>query len=104
MLNLFKKLFNMGPEVDYKQLVKDGAIILDVRTPGEYAGGHISGSLNIPVQNLQNASLSELKKGKPIITCCASGMRSATARNILVSRGFGEVYNGGGWYGLQSKL
>lgn len=104
MIQLIKKLFNMGPEVNYRQLVQDGAIVLDVRTPGEYATGHIRGSVNIPVQDLQVADLSRLKKGKPIITCCASGMRSASAKSILLSKGFAEVYNGGGWAGLQSRL
>lgn len=104
MLGVLKKLFSSGPATDYKQLVQDGAIILDVRTEGEYAGGHIKGSINIPVQSLASADLSALKKGKPVITCCASGMRSASARSILINRGYTEVYNGGGWAGLNNKL
>lgn len=104
MLGILKKLFSSGPATDYKQLVQNGAIILDVRTAGEYAGGHIKGSINIPVQELGNNKLSALPKGKAIITCCASGMRSASARNILMQRGYSEVYNGGGWAGLKSKL
>jgi rhodanese-related sulfurtransferase len=69
--------------VDYAQLIKDGAIILDVRSKGEYQGGHINGSVNISVDTLSN-NLGKLKdKNKPIITCCASGMRSASAKSIL---------------------
>lgn len=94
----------MDNGTDFKQMIANGATILDVRTKEEYAMGHIRGSVNIPLQALTVASLAHLKKDKPVITCCASGMRSASARNILLSQGFANVYNGGGWAGLQSKL
>ena len=104
MLESLKNLFRVGPKVDYKELMKKGAIILDVRSNGEFAGGHIKGAINIPLDQLNN-NLNKLKdKTQTIITCCASGMRSASAKNILLSKGYTEVYNGGGWYGLQSKL
>ncbi len=83
MINAIKNLFGFGAKVDYADLVKQGAIILDVRSKAEYQGGHIKGSINIPVDTLNN-NLSKLKKDKPIITCCASGMRSASAKSILV--------------------
>lgn len=104
MINALKKLFGFGPKTDYAQLVKNGAIILDVRSKGEYAGGHIKGSINIPVDQLRN-NLNKLKdKNQPIITCCASGMRSASAKGLLKSGGYAEVYNGGAWSSLQHKL
>lgn len=104
MINTLKKIFGIGPGVNYNELIKNGAIILDVRSKAEYAGGHIKGSINISVDTLRN-NLGKLKdKDKPIITCCASGMRSASARSILTSNGFTQVYNGGGWYSLQNKL
>ncbi len=104
MINTLKNLFGLGPKVDYADLVKHGAIVLDVRSKGEYSGGHIKGSMNIPVDQL-SSNLSKLKeKNKPIITCCASGMRSASAKSILKSNGYTEVYNGGGWSSLQNKL
>ena len=104
MINTLKNLFGMGPSVDYAQLVKEGAIILDVRTKGEYAGGHIKGSINISVDALQH-NLDKLKdKNKTIITCCASGMRSASAKSILKSSGYVQVHNGGSWYSLQNKI
>ncbi|WP_243349063.1 rhodanese-like domain-containing protein [Parabacteroides sp. FAFU027] len=104
MLNTIKQLLGFGPKVDYAELVKQGAIVLDVRTKGEYAGGHIKGSINISVDAL-SANLGKLKdKNKPIITCCASGMRSASAKSLLKSRGYREVYNGGSWMSLQNKL
>lgn len=104
MMNAIKQLLGIGPKTDFARLVKEGAIILDVRSKGEYAGGHIRGSINISLDTLTN-NLDKLKdKNKPVITCCASGMRSASAKNILKSRGFTKVYNGGGWYGLQQKI
>lgn len=104
MINILKKIFGLGPSTDYADLVKKGAIILDVRSKGEFAGGHIKGSVNISVDTLRN-NLSKLKdKTQPIITCCASGMRSASAKSILKSNGYTNVYNGGGWSSLQSKL
>lgn len=104
MINTLKQLFGFGPEVNYAELVKNGATILDVRSKGEFAGGHIKGSVNISVDTLRN-NLAKLKdKNNTIITCCASGMRSATAKSILQSNGFNQVYNGGGWNSLQNKL
>lgn len=101
MFDFIKKLFG-GKSVDYKELVKNGAQIVDVRTPAEYKGGHIRNAKNIPLQNLQR-DMKKLDMKKPVITCCASGMRSSSARSILKQQGF-EVYNGGGWNSLQNKL
>ena len=103
MLDTLKQLFGFGPKVDYAQLVKQGAIILDVRSKAEYQSGHIKGSINIPVDTLNN-NLNKLKKDKPIITCCASGIRSASAKSILKANGYTQVYNGGGWSSLQNKI
>jgi len=103
MKNIIKNLLGFGPKVDYAELIKQGAIILDVRSKGEYQGGHIKGSINISVDSLSN-NLNKLKKDNPIITCCASGMRSASAKSILKSNGFTEVHNGGSWTSLQNKV
>ncbi|HMW67427.1 MAG TPA: rhodanese-like domain-containing protein [Chitinophagaceae bacterium] len=103
MIGFLKNLFSAGPDVDYAEMVANGAQIIDVRTPMEYKGGHIKGSVNIPLDSLQR-NLSKINKNKPVITCCASGMRSASAKNILKSNGYTEVYNGGGWSSLQNKL
>ncbi|MGO3181585.1 MAG: rhodanese-like domain-containing protein [Aequorivita sp.] len=80
-----------------------GAIIIDVRGKGEYDGGAIPGSKNIPLPSI-NSKISQIKKwDKPVITCCASGMRSASAAGILKSNGI-EAMNGGGWFSLSKKL
>jgi phage shock protein E len=103
MIQAIKNLFGNSPEVDYKELLKNGATIVDVRTPGEYQNGHIKNSINIPLDTLPS-NLSKLKKDKPVITCCASGGRSGSAKGLLESNGFTEVHNGGGWASLQSKI
>jgi len=104
MINLFKQLLGLGPKVDYAELVKNGAVIVDVRTKGEYSSGHIKGSINIPLDSISNITTKVKDKKKVVITCCASGMRSASAKSSLQSMGYETVYNGGGWYGLNSKL
>lgn len=104
MIETLKKIFGIGPATDYSQLVKNGAIILDVRTKGEYAGGHIKGSVNIAVDKLSNNLQQFKNKEQPIITCCASGMRSASAKSILKSNGYTHVHNGGSWSSLQQKI
>lgn len=104
MLQTLKNLLGLGPKVDYSELLKQGAIIVDVRSNREYAGGHIKGSINIPVEVLSKNLAKLREKNKAIITCCASGMRSASAKSILESNGYTQVYNGGGWSSLQSKI
>jgi rhodanese-related sulfurtransferase len=103
MIAMLKKLLGLGKSVDFKELMKNGAQIIDVRTPGEFKTGHIKGAVNIPLQQFQ-IWMSKIKKDKPVITCCASGMRSASAKNMLQSAGFKDVHNGGGWAGLNRKL
>lgn len=104
MMNFLKNIFKSAPEVDYAALVKQGALILDVRTGGEYASGHIKGSTNIAVDALPH-SLKKLKnKDQFIITCCASGMRSSSAKKILKAAGYTNVHNGGSWQSLKAKL
>lgn len=92
-----------GKSENIKEFIDKGAIIIDVRTPGEFQGGHIKGSKNIPLNTLGNQIESIKKFNKPVIACCASGMRSAQATSILKNNGI-EVINGGGWSSLQNKL
>lgn len=104
MLNFLKKLFGTTtPAVDYKALLKSGAIIVDVRTPGEFKSGHIKNSINIPLDQIKKMLPELKKKQKPIITCCRSGNRSGMAKSILTSAGV-ECYNGGAWHNLNAKL
>lgn len=73
--------------------------IVDVRTPAEFMGGHVVGSINIPLQEIQQR-LEELKQlPKPIVLCCASGNRSGQATSFLRSQGV-DCSNGGSWLDL----
>lgn len=101
MFDFIKKLFG-NEAVNYKHLVAHGAQIIDVRTPAEFNNGHIKNSKNIPLQQLA-AEMKNLDAKKPVITCCASGVRSASAKSMFKEKGF-EAYNGGGWSALQNKL
>jgi phage shock protein E len=103
MFATIKKLLGLGPAVDYAALMQEGAKIIDVRSKGEYAGGHIKGSVNIPLDTLSK-HLGKFKKTDTLITCCASGMRSASAKGILKSNGFENVHNGGSWVSLNNKI
>ena len=86
-----------------QEFIEKGAVIIDVRSPGEFAGGHIKGSKNIPLNEI-GAKINEIKKqNKPVIACCASGMRSSQATSILKQNGI-DAINGGGWQSLQRKL
>lgn len=69
--------------------------IVDVRTPGEFVGGHIAGSVNIPLNEVVSR-IDELMKMQPMVLCCASGGRSGQAADYLTEQGL-DVVNGGGW-------
>jgi len=98
---LKKRFFD---NTDYKAMLVSGGIIIDVRSEAEFYSGHIESSLNIPLGDLPS-KLDYLKdKDQAIITCCASGIRSAGAAKLLSDKGYTNVVNGGGWSSLKSKL
>lgn len=99
-LSSIKKAFGGGASVDFKQLLDQGAVVIDVRTPGEFKNGHVKGSINMPLNEIGN-KIAQFK-GKTVITVCASGMRSGQARGILASKGI-TAHNGGPW-GRIAKL
>lgn len=79
-----------------KMIKENKGTIVDVRTPEEFQGGNVAGSVNIPVQQL-TSRLEEVKQLKPpLILCCASGGRSGMAQQYLSQQGV-ECYNGGSW-------
>ena len=100
MIALIKSLLGLGEKVNIKELMANGAIVLDVRTPSEFKDGHIKGALNFPLQNL-NSQMNKLKKEQVIVTCCRSGSRSGMAKRMLKSNGFLQVHNGGPWTNLK---
>jgi len=97
MLNIFKTAMGFGPTLDYSDLKGKNAMILDVRSVGEFQSGHYEGAVNIPLDQI-SSKVNELKKeNRPIITCCMSGARSGSAQRELEAAGLTEVYNGGNW-------
>lgn len=84
-----------------KDKIKQGALVLDVRTAGEFAGGHYTGAVNIPVQELKNR-ISELgSTNRAVVVYCAAGVRAGKAKQILLDAGFKDVTNAGGLSDLQ---
>lgn len=75
-----------------RSLVADGAQLIDVRTPAEFAAGHVDGALNIPVSVLP-VRLNELDSARAVVVYCRSGGRSASAGGILHKAGFSHVHD-----------
>ena len=74
----------------------EGAVVVDVRSPAEFAAGNRPGSLNIPLDTLPDGA-AKLDRTKPVVLCCASGARSGIAAGILKTLGFRRVTNAGPW-------
>ena len=101
-MGIFDFLFG-NKNNDIKDFQTRGAVIIDVRTPNEYSQGAIKGSKNMPLQTLKS-EIEDIKNlNKPVITCCASGVRSGNAASILKKHNI-EAINGGGWKRLNNIL
>jgi len=98
MFGFFKNMFaNVEQnQAGLKTAVKNGAFLVDVRTPGEFTGGSVAGAVNIPLDTLPN-QLSQFKDKPAIVVFCRSGNRSGQAKAILEQNGFKSVINGGTW-------
>jgi phage shock protein E len=101
MFDFIKSLFKGNGDV--AKLVKEGAVIVDVRTKGEYQAGHIEGSRNIPLDNIKKEAAVVKNLNKPVVTVCRSGNRSGMAKSILAAAGI-EAYNGGAWTNLKRQI
>ena len=96
MFSIFKNLFSQGNSVNLETFISDGAFMVDVRTPAEFAEGSVKGSVNIPLDKVPT-QLNKFKDKKHIIVFCRSGNRSSQAKSILQQNGFTNVINGGTW-------
>lgn len=76
--------------------------IIDVRTPGEFMGGNVAGSINIPLQEIQKRTDEIKVMQQPIVFCCASGMRSGQATAYFKSIGL-DCENGGSWLDVNGE-
>lgn len=77
--------------------------IVDVRTRDEYAGGNVAGSINIPLQEIQQREAEVMNLQQPVIFCCASGGRSGQATMYFKSKGL-DCQNGGGWMEVNARV
>lgn len=89
---LFKRLGQVSP-AEARRIVKEGGRLIDVRSPDEFAGGHLPGAVNVPV-NVLSTRLERLgPKDQAKVVYCASGTRSALARSLLKRHGFIRVFD-----------
>ena len=95
IMGVISELFG-NKKPDFKSLVDNGALIVDVRSPQEFASGHIDGSVNMPLNVVVSKARFLRTAGKPVIICCRSGVRSEVAAEMLKAAGV-EVYNAGAW-------
>ena len=89
-----------------KKMIATGATVLDVRTPEEFAGGHVAAAMNLPVDDVAQriAEVDKLVGGdktKPVVVYCAKGGRAAKAKQTLEAAGYTNVVNGGGYSDLR---
>lgn len=103
MFGILKNLFSNKEETNLSQIINDGAFLVDVRSPLEFASEKVNGSVNIPVDQIQN-HLDKFKGKKNIVVFCRSGLRSSQAKSILQRNGITNVTNGGTWQNVESLL
>lgn len=96
MINLIKQAMGLSSALNYADLKKREAMILDVRSSAEFMSGHHPQAKNIPLDEITSHIPALKQKGLPIITCCMSGARSGAAKRQLEAEGI-EAYNGGNW-------
>lgn len=102
-MGIFSKIFGGNSNEKLITLVKEGAFLVDVRTLAEFAEGHVNGSVNIPLDQVQN-QLAKFKNKENIVVFCRSGNRSGQAKSILEQNGFTNVTNGGTWQDVNNIL
>ncbi|WP_250630914.1 rhodanese-like domain-containing protein [Rhodoflexus caldus] len=103
MFNLFKNLFAQTDDGALAAAIKEGAFLVDVRTPAEFAQGTAKGAVNIPLDQVQK-KLASFKGKKHIVVFCRSGNRSSQAKAILEQNGFTNVINGGTWQNVNALV
>lgn len=95
-MGIFNNIFGGNTNENLSKLVNEGAFLVDVRTPEEFAEGNVKESINIPLDQVA-VNLDKFKGKESIVVFCRSGNRSGQAKNILEQNGFTNVTNGGTW-------
>lgn len=103
-MGFFSNLLNMGASAP-KDPIPENALLIDVRSAGEFSSGHIEGSINMPLGS-EHVLIQKVcpDKSKHIVVFCASGMRSSSAKKTLSNLGYDNVINGGGIGSLSIQL
>lgn len=83
-----------------KDALRRGAIVIDVRTPQEFDQGKVPESVNIPIDRISVNAERIKNMNRPVVFCCASGMRSGNALKMMKDKGLKEGHNGGSWYNV----
>lgn len=96
MFGLIKNIFSGSNSAELQNSINNNTFLVDVRTPTEFAEGSVQGSVNIPLDQVQN-QLAKFKNHENIVVFCKSGNRSAQAKAILEQNGFTNIINGGTW-------
>lgn len=89
-------LFGKKDNSELSAIIKEGAFLVDVRTPGEFSSGSVQSAVNIPLDKI-NSQLTKFKNKKNIVVFCRSGSRSGQAKRILEQNGIQNVINGRTW-------
>lgn len=103
MISFLKNLFSGKTDETLQQYLDGGAVVIDVRSEGEFGSGHVKDSKNIPLNKLANRLDSIKKMNRQVVCVCASGMRSSQATNFLKQNGV-DAINGGSWNQVRSLL
>lgn len=101
MFGFLKTLFGgSSQQATIQEALSNGAVVVDVRSPQEFIAGHSHGAKNIPLASIEGKIEQIRQWKKPVVLCCASGMRSGSATTILKKHGI-EAYNAGSWHTLK---
>ena len=99
-MTFISTLFGKSNDTELADAIKEGACLIDVRTPAEFSEGSALGAINIPLDSILD-QLSSLKTKRKIVIFCRSGSRSKQAKSILEKYGFQNIINGGTWQHVQ---
>lgn len=102
-MGIFSSIFGTSDHTKLAEVIKEGAFLVDVRSPGEFSSGSVKGAVNIPLDILPQQMI-KFKGKKNIVVFCRSGNRSSMAKSILAQNGYLNVLDGGNWENVNTVL
>ncbi len=103
MFGILKNMFAPAGNEQLKEAIKQGAFLVDVRTPAEFSAGSVKGAVNIPLDKILS-QLASFKNKKHIVVFCRSGSRSSQAKSALERSGLQNIINGGAWQHIKQLV